>query len=98
MYFIGPTGGTAATTAQMARTPEDMQGRVAAARGLCTGLAAPIGTALIGVSLGTLGGTVSILTLAGLMAVFALVAACALPAVAPESACRESRAGTDDHT
>lgn len=97
MFFIGPTGGTAAVTAQMDRTREDMQGRVAAARGFCTGLAAPIGTALVGVSLGALGGTASILTLAGLMAVFALVAARALPAVAPESACREIRVGTDDH-
>jgi MFS transporter len=98
MFFIGPTGGTAAVTAQMASTPEDLQGRVAAARGLCTGVAAPIGTALIGVSLGAFGPGTSILTLAGLMAVFALVAARALPTTAPESACRESPTGSDDTT
>jgi Na+/melibiose symporter-like transporter len=80
MFFIGPTGGTAAVTSQMGHTPEDMQGRVAAARGFCTGLAAPIGAAFIGVSLGAIGDATSILVLAGLMALFALVAARALPA------------------
>jgi MFS family permease len=79
MFFIGPTGGTAAVTAQMGRTPEDMQGRVAAARTFCTGLAAPIGTALIGVSLGTFGDTASILVLAGFMGLLALIATHALP-------------------
>lgn len=78
MFFIGPTGGTATVTSQMDRTPEDLQARVAAARAFCTGLAAPIGTALIGVALDALGSTAAILGLAGLMAAFALVAARAL--------------------
>lgn len=80
MFFFGPTGGTAAVTAQMGRTPEHMQGRVAAARGFCTAAAAPIGTVLIGVGIGAVGTTTSILALAAFMGLLALIAAWSLPA------------------
>jgi predicted MFS family arabinose efflux permease len=75
LFFIGPTGNTALVTAEMAVTPEHMQGRVSSARGFVAGLAAPLGASLIGLSLQHLGRTTSILALATFMLLLAGIVA-----------------------
>jgi MFS family permease len=75
MFLLGPTGSTAVTIRRMAITPDDLQGRVNSASGLCAGIAAPAGTVAIGYALAHYGLTVAVLTLAGWMAALALVAA-----------------------
>jgi MFS family permease len=74
MLLMGPAGSTAVITSQMAITPEDMQGRASSARGFCTGLAAPAGTALIGYALVQLGLTASVLALTTSLVLMAAIA------------------------
>lgn len=74
MFFMGPTGSTAVSTGQMQRTPDELQGRVASARGFCAGVAGPIGPALIGLTLSISGAGLSIAALTALMLSLTVVA------------------------
>lgn len=74
MMLLGPTGNAAVTSGQMRSTPDDLQGRVASARGFCVGLAGPIGTGLIGYGLDQVGLGVSVAALTGWMLLMTAIA------------------------
>ena len=74
MFLMGPTGTTAVRARQIALTPKQLQGRVSSARGLCTGLAAPLGTGAIGVVLQQLGVKTAVLALIAWLALMATIA------------------------
>lgn len=93
MFFMGPAGSAAISTGQMQATPDELQGRVASARGFCAGMAGLLGPALTGLTLSLSGPGLSIAVLTALMLALTMVALLS-KALRTEPTSRV----TDDHT